>query len=121
MPDGQFCPSCSSPVHQRCAVAGASGAERCAECGVELSLAAEFKETFAAAKQEQVTAVRQHHLFWGIGSVALGILLFGAGVATVRDSLARSSLLWWGAIVVGLSMLLKGIVLILAAIVARRR
>jgi len=47
-------------------------------------------------------------------------------VATVLDSFAaveeeRSIVLWWGAIVVGLSMLLKGIVLTLAAIVARRR
>lgn len=72
-----------------------------------------------------MAAVRQYHLFWGIGYVVLGLFLFGVGVATVLDSFAaaeeeRSSVLWWAAIVVGLSMLLKGIVLILAAIVARR-
>ncbi|MHC4938506.1 MAG: hypothetical protein ACYTHK_06020 [Planctomycetota bacterium] len=124
--DGRFCPSCGSPVHNACAISGGAGVERCAVCGVALHLAAEYRQRAREEEGEQVAAIRQHHLFWGIGSILVGLLLLGLGVATVLDSIAavdegRSSILWWGAILVGLGMLVKGGALILAAMVARRR
>jgi len=91
--DGQFCPDCGCPVHNRCAQPDGEHADGCSMCGSTVAAAQENQqeEKKEAVQVELDLRVNQGYRYIGIGAACLmgGVLsflvcgFFGIGLAIV--------------------------------------
>ena len=112
--DGEFCSTCGCPIHSRCAMPGTTRSGACTACGADAAAAAAHQQRSEEEAAAQARGLRSHHVTWGTLLLGLGIPLLAIGVASVVMSISalseeRGFILWYGAILVGAGLTLRGL------------
>lgn len=81
--DGDFCPSCTCPVHNGCRIARANQPGCCATCGADARIAAEHQQLFRTELARESMDLRSYHLLTGVASIVGGLLCLLIAVPAV--------------------------------------
>ncbi|MFL5340869.1 MAG: hypothetical protein ACJ8F7_12045 [Gemmataceae bacterium] len=73
--EGQFCPTCSSPVHHDCAQRQHRGKDRCKECGAPAAAGRGVQREEEQLRQKLGRSLARQDIYRGLLAIVSGVVL----------------------------------------------